>query len=90
MRQLKKPEQSKFLAKLLDANSDLTRSEVLAEVQRLEREISRVWKLVDEERRLSAELVQAHKKSQMELVDMIGYYRKTNEWLWKLKKTPVL
>ena len=87
-RPLRKYEQSEFLRKLLDPKSEILRSEVLSEVQRLEREISRVWKLVDQERTLAAEFAKQSKKNHQDLLKMIDYYKNTNEWLWKLKKVP--
>ena len=88
-RSLKKQEPSKFLARLLDPESDVTRPEVLAEVQRLERELTRAWRLVDEERKLAAEFAKQSRKNQLDMLEILDYYKNTNEWLWKLKKVTI-
>ena len=88
-RQLKKHEQSKFLTKLLDTESDVNRSEVLAEVQRLEQELTRAWRLVGEERKLAAEFAKQSRKNQLDMLDILEYYKNTNEWLWKMKKVTI-
>jgi len=84
-RQFRKPEKNDFLARVLDKDTELYRHQVLAEVQRLEREISRLWKIIDDERRLQEQLKAEHANEIADLLEAMEYYRKTNKWLWKLK-----
>ena len=88
-RSLRKQEQNKILARLADPESDVTVPEVLKEIERLERELARAWRLVDEERKLAAEFAKQSRKNQLDMLEILDYYKNTNEWLWKLKKVTI-